>query len=126
VVQAFDPALQHLGTYGLHIVPIFDNTTGKEKWVQLFFSENSNVSASDYKAVYKIKCSGAANQFDNYNMTTKWFESLGFNKGQTVYVKAYGDSFLADSYTDPLTNQTVFPSLSNKPSAAVSFVIPSK
>ncbi len=126
VVQAFEPAIQQLGTNGLHIVPVFDNTTGQEKWVHLFFSDNNIVSSSDYKAEYKVKCSGAANQFNNYNMTTSWFESIGFSKGQTVYVKAYGDSFLADSYTDPIANQTIFPSLSNKPSAAVSFVIPAK
>lgn len=126
VVEPFAAAIQQFGTNGLHIVPVFENNTGKEKWVHLFFSENNNVSSTNYKAEYKVKCSGAANQFNNYNMTIRWFESLGFNKGQTVYVKAYGDSFLADSYTDPLTNQTIFPSLSNKPSATVSFVIPAK
>ncbi len=126
IVQAFEPAIQQLGTNGLHIVPVFDNTSDKEKWVHLFFSANANVNASNYQADYKIKTSGAANQFNNYNMTTRWFESLGFNKGQTIYVNAYGDSFLADSYTDPISNQTIFPSLSNKPSTTVSFTIPSK
>ncbi len=126
IIQAFEPALQQLGTNGLHIVPVFDNTSGKEKWVHLFFSDNANVNASNYQADYKIKSSGAANQFDNYNMTTRWFESLGFNKGQTIYVKAYGDSFLTDSYNEPISNQTIFPSLSNTPSNTVSFAIPLK
>ena len=126
IVQPFDPSFQQLGVNGFHIIPVFDNISGTEKWVHLFFSDNSNVSSTNYTADDKIKVSGAANQFDNYNMTTKWFESLGFSKGQTVYVIAYGDSFLTDSYTDPLSNQVIFPSLSNKPSSAVSFVIPSK
>ena len=126
VIQAFDPAVQQLGVTGVHIVPVFNNSTNKEKWVHLFFSDNSNVSATNYQADEKIRATGGANEFTNFNMTTNWFESLGFKKGQTIYVIAYGDSFLADSYTEPLTNQTVFPSLSNKPSAAVSFVIPAK
>jgi hypothetical protein len=126
VIQPFDPSLQQFGVSGLHIVPVFENHSGTEKWVHLFFSDNNNVSAANYKADYKIKVSGTANQFDNYNMTTKWFESLGFTKGQTVYVKAYGDCFLSDAYTDPLSNQVIFPSLSNKPSNVVSFVVPSK
>lgn len=124
VIKAFDPAVQQFGVTGFHIVPVFNNSSNKEKWVHLFFSDNSNVNATNYQADYKIKASGAANDFTNFNMTTKWFESLGFKKGQTVYVIAYGDSFLSDSYTNPLTNQTVFPSLSNQPSKAESLVIP--
>ncbi|MEI8074186.1 MAG: carboxypeptidase regulatory-like domain-containing protein [Bacteroidota bacterium] len=126
VVQAFEPAVQQLGVNGFHIVPVFDNPSGKEKWVHLFFSDNSGVDASNFQAETKIKVSGSAAQLNNYNLTTNWFEGLGFQKGQTIYVKAYGDSFLADAYTNPLTNQTVFPSLSTKPSNTVSFVIPIK
>jgi len=124
VVQAFDPAIQQMGVTGFHIVPVF--SANKEKWVHLFFADNNTVSSTNYQAEYKIKASGAANDFSNYNMTTKWFESLGFKKGQTVYVIAYGDSFLSDSYTNPLTNQTIFPSLSTNASSAASLVIPAK
>ena len=126
IVQAFDPAIQQLGVTGFHIVPVFENQTGTEKWVHLFFSDNNGVSATNYQAETKIKASGAANQMNNFNLTTAWFESLGFQKGQTIYLKAYGDSFLADEYTNPLTNQTIYPSLSQKPSSVVSFVIPTK
>ncbi len=63
---------------------------------------------------------------NDYNLTTSFFEGLGFKKGQTIYVKGYGDSFLADQYTNPLTNTVVFPSLSEKPSNTVSFILPVK
>jgi hypothetical protein len=126
VIQAFDPALQQLGVSGFHIVPVFDNPSGKEKWVHLFFLDNKSVSSSKYQAETKIKVSGAANQMNNFNLTSGWFESLGFGKGQTIFVKAYGDNFLADEYIDPITNQTIFPSLSTNSSPVVSFVIPTK
>lgn len=126
VVQAFDPALQQLGVSGFHIVPVFGNSNGKEKWVHLFFSDNNSVSANNYQTETKIKASGATTEMNNYNLTTAWFESQGFQKGQTIFVKAYGDSFLADEYTNPLTNQTIFPSLSTSSSPVVSFVIPTK
>jgi hypothetical protein len=126
VVQAFDPALQQFGVSGFHIVPVFDNSGEKEKWVHLFFSDNNNVSSSNYQAETKIKASGAATQMNNFNLTSAWFESQGFQKGQAIFVKAYVDGFLADEYTNPLNNQTVFPSLSTKPSSVVSFVIPTK
>ncbi len=126
VIVPFNSSLQQLGVSGFHIDPVFANNSGKDKYVRLFFSDNGNVSPSNYKAEIKIRSSGAATQLNNYNITTNWFESQGFKKGQTIYVKAYGDSFLADQYTDPLNNSTIFPSLSNQPSATMTLVLPAK
>jgi hypothetical protein len=123
VVTPFKPGFEQLGVSGVHIDPVFTNTSGKDKYVRLFFSDNNSVSATSFLAETKVRSNGAPLQQNNYNLTTSWFESLGFKKGQTIYVKAYGDSFLADQYTDPLTNTTIFPSLSTKPSNAVSFIL---
>lgn len=126
IVKPFDAALAQLGVTGFHIVPVFDNPGGKEKWVHLFFADNPNVSFSNFQGETKIKASGTATEMNNFNLTTAVFESFGFSKGQTIYIKSYGDSFLADAYTNPLTNQTIFPSLSTSSSPVVSFVIPMK
>ncbi len=123
IVTPFKPGFEQLGVSGFHIDPVFTNTSGKDKYVRLFFSDNNSVSATTFLAETKVRSNGAPMQQNNYNLTTSWFESLGFKKGQTIYVKAYGDSFLADEYTDPLTNTTIFPSLSTKPSSTVSFTL---
>jgi hypothetical protein len=126
IVTPFSGTIQAVGVSGVHIDPIFNNPSGKDKFVRLFFSDNPNVSMSNYLADVKIKTNGASAQMNDYNLTTSFFESLGFKRGQTIYVKAYGDSFLADQYTNPLNNAVVFPSLSDKPSNTVSFVLPVK
>lgn len=125
VITPFNAAIQAAGVTGVHIDPLFNNPSGKDKYVRLFLSDNANVSSTNYLADVKIRTNGVSQQND-FNLTTRFFENLGFKKGQTIYVKGYGDSFLADDYTDPLTNTTVFPSLSTKPSATVNFVLAGK
>lgn len=98
----------------------------KDKYVRLFFSDNASVSASNYIGEVKVKSNGAASQMNDYNLTTRFFENLGFKKGQTIFVKGYGDTFLADEYTHPINNTTIFPSLSTKPSPTMNFVLAGK
>ncbi|HQR92564.1 MAG TPA: carboxypeptidase-like regulatory domain-containing protein [Sediminibacterium sp.] len=126
VVTPFNAAIQAAGVTGVHIDPVFNNPSGKDKYVRLFFSDNANVSSNNYLVEEKIRSNGASTQLNDFNLTTRFFENLGFKKGQTIYVKAYGDSFLADNYTDPITNTTIFPSLSTKPSATMNFVLAGK
>lgn len=125
VITPFDAGIQALGVNGVHIDPLFNNPSGKDKYVRLFLSDNANVSSNNYLANVKVRTNGTT-QKNDFNLTTRFFENLGFKKGQTIYVKGYGDSFLADDYTDPITNTTIFPSLSTKPSSTVSFVLSSK
>lgn len=125
VIAPFEAGFQALGVNGVHIDPVFNNPSGKDKYVQLFLSDKANVSSSNYLANVKVRTTGVS-LLNDFNLTTRFFENLGFKKGQTIYVKAYGDSFLSDSYTDPITNTTIFPSLSTKPSSTVSFVLPTK
>jgi hypothetical protein len=126
VITPFNAAIQAAGVTGVHIDPVFNNPSGKEKYIRLFFSDNGNVNSTNYLAEVKVRSSGAASQLNDFNLTTRFFENLGFKKGQTIYVKAYGDSFLADEYTDPITNTTIFPSLSTKPSPTMNFVLAGK
>lgn len=126
VITPFSAAIQAAGVTGVHIDPVFNNPSGKAKYVRLFFSDNGNVNSNNYLAEVKVRSNGAASQMNDFNLTTSFLENLGFKKGQTIYVKAYGDSFLADEYTDPITNTTIFPSLSTKPSATMNFVLAGK
>jgi hypothetical protein len=108
---------------GVHIQPVFANTSGKNKPVRFFFGDNADVSAGNFAVTEIGRYSGVANQTDNSNFTTNWFISKGFKAGQTIYVKAYGDGFAQDDYEDPISGIAIFPSLSAK-SASSSFVLP--
>jgi hypothetical protein len=50
--------------------------------------------------------------------------AMGFASGQTIYVKVYGESYISNDYTDPLTGKRVFPNLNANSAAPINFVIP--
>ena len=111
---------------GVHINPTFDNPSGINKPVRLFFSDNAGVNASNYVVSEKILASGKPNDMIDYNFDIRWFQVNGFKPGQTVYVTAHGDGFTEVLYEDPIFGIAVFPSLSAKAAPVVSFVIPAK
>jgi hypothetical protein len=65
-------------------------------------------------------------QINPYEVTLSQNDLLnaGFSSGQTLYVKAYGDSFWSNEYFDPELDRKVFPNLNKNAAAAVSFVVP--
>jgi hypothetical protein len=109
---------------GIIFYPGFKNTSNKEKAVRLFFSSNPDVSSTNYMATEKQFYSGNILTNENDNFKTSWFVSRGFEPGQTVYVRAYGDARYTDDFEDPISGLTVFPCLSPNSSAVISFVVP--
>ena len=49
---------------------------------------------------------------------------FGLNKGDSVYVKVYGDSFYSNDYTDPISGNTLFPNLNPVAPPAIGFIVP--
>ena len=49
---------------------------------------------------------------------------MGFVSGDTVYVKAYGDSFWSNEYVDADLNKKVFPNLNTTSADASFFIVP--
>ena len=115
-----------LAQNGVHIDPVFTNTTGKNKAVRFFFSDSPNVDATNYLVTDKQKFSGVPEQAINAGYELNWFTSNGFTPGQTVYIKAYGDGYVDDAYENPISGNYLFPSLALKGSNTVSFVVPLK
>lgn len=111
---------------GIHINPTFDNQSGINRPVRIFFSDNAGVSASNYLVSEKILATGKPNDMTDYNFDIRWFQVNGFKLGQRVFVTAHGDGFTEDLYEDPIYGIAVFPSLSVKAAPVVSFVIPAK
>jgi len=111
---------------GMVFDPVFNSTTPGEKKVRLFFGTSADVSTTNYLVTEKQRYSGRSNESENFNFGLSWFVSNGFQPGQTVYVKAFGDGYGDDEYDDPISGLTVFPSLASKGSPVVSFVLPLK
>lgn len=116
----------NLAEDGIIFDPVFNTTTPGDKPIRLFFSNTADVSTTNYVATLKQKFSGKPNESENFNFGVSWFVSNGFQPGQTIYVKAFGDGFGDDDYDDPISGIAVFPSLAAKGSPVASFVLPMK
>lgn len=128
--EAF-PTMQNLLAIGLAedgilFNPVFANNSTGEKSVRFFMSTSPDVSSTSYSVSEKQYYTGKEDIVENDNFKISWFVSKGFEPGQTVYIRAYGDGRYADDYEDPISGLTVFPCLSPKSSPVVSFVVPGK
>jgi hypothetical protein len=113
-----------LAEEGIIFKPVFDNSSNGEKAIRFFMSSTPDVSSTNYQVTEKQYYTGKENIVENDNFKISWFVSRGFEPGQTVYVRAYGDGKYADDYEDPISGLTVFPCLSSKSSEVISLVVP--
>ena len=97
-------------------------SSGNTRYVRFFFSTTSDVSDENYEAVLET-LEAQSNPY-NLNLTTASLTALGFSSGETVYVRAYGESFQSNQYDDPDLGRTVFPNVNSTSSAAASFEVP--
>ncbi len=93
-----------------------------KRYVRYFLSTSATVSNSNYMYHSPTFIS----QINPYQSTLTQTELInaGFTSGQTVYVKAYGDSYWSNEYFDVSLNKKVFPNLNTNSANAVSFVVP--
>lgn len=88
--------------------------------VRFFFGTNPDVNGENYDAVsdlFEIRNATGAVSFSKSMLT-----DMGFTNGQTIYVKAYGDSYISNDYIDMQTGKRVFPNLNTNTAEAQSFV----
>jgi len=97
-------------------------STSNRAYIRYFFSTSADVSSSKYTAVSDLKTYASNNSFAGFTVSD--LAAMGFVSGQTVYVKAYGDSFQSNDYTDPSIGKRVFPNLNLTSPNAISFIIP--
>ena len=97
-------------------------TVDTPKYVRLFYSEDENVSSSNY-TFYGDKYEVLEETF-NIPITKEDLNNMGFESGTTVYIKAYGASYWSNSYEDPSSSKMVFPNLNSTSPDADSLVVP--
>jgi hypothetical protein len=90
--------------------------------IRVFFHDIDNVSFENFtKNIF------LANQKTNpleYRLNPHALEDMGFKTGETVWIKAYGDSYYSNDYIEPVKGQHIFPNLNMNSAAATSFVVP--
>lgn len=90
--------------------------------VRLFYGNLGSVSGSEYigySAVFGLKQATGSIRVGKDELY-----KMGFAPGSTVYIKAYGDSFVSNDYTDLNTGKRVFPNLNAFTVDAASFTLP--
>lgn len=100
-------------------VPDVDHPRG----IRLFFSKNPSVNAIEYEYSPANKwmattASGAINGFLTANLLMN-----GFNKGDTVYVVAYGESIYSNVYIDPISQKKMYPNVNAEHPSNVAFLV---
>ncbi|MEI6060845.1 MAG: carboxypeptidase-like regulatory domain-containing protein [Bacteroidota bacterium] len=97
-------------------------TSQVPRYVRVFFSKSAAVSFYSYlkyTIVYKQMSNPA-----NLDLHIKTLNEMGFSSGDTVYARAYGDSFWSNDYDNLLSGKREFPDLNSTTVPAVSFVVP--
>lgn len=107
-------------SFNITFSPVPSSTS--RSFVRYFFHTSSDVSNSKYTAASDLKTYSSNNSFAGF--TASDLVGMGFTSGQTVHVKAYGDSFQSNDYNDPSLGKKVFPNLNTTTTAAVSFIVP--
>ena len=95
---------------------------GAPKYVRLFFHNANTVSNTvytKYSDAYTIRINPG-----NITLTKTYLNGLGFASGSTIYVRAYGESFFSNNYTDPTLTREVFPNQNSTSAAAIAIVVP--
>lgn len=100
--------------------PVANNSN--PRIVRVFLSDQGTVSATNFRVA--LDATQVQITPFEYSFSQSDLLGYGFQSGQTVYVRAYGDSFFGNNYDDPILNRMIYPNLNATSAPAVSFVVP--
>ena len=120
--------------FGVYLYGFFSGPVPLTPCLHLFFGKNKNVSSDPAGYIYDLAMDieGALENVEfEIVFPAEIFISNGFHAGDTAYVGAYTDCLLAQSYnsnakifyTDPNTDQKIYPNLNPARSNILSFVL---
>ncbi|WP_299437127.1 carboxypeptidase-like regulatory domain-containing protein [uncultured Aquimarina sp.] len=92
------------------------------KRMRIFYHKSEDVSNEIYTEFSPII--GTTGNPANLTFSIAFFTSLGFESGETLWFKVYGDNFYTNSYQDPDLGITVFPNVNPITTDAISIVLP--
>lgn len=84
-------------------------SSDQARYFRLFFKNTNDVSNSSYDVESGLLFTNT--NASSINLSISEIHSLGYLTGETIYVKAYGDSYYSSEYYDAAANvpHTVFP-----------------
>lgn len=91
-------------------------------YVRAFVGSKHNFSPLEYLGYSSLK--GVINNNVTGTFSAEELYGMGLNKGDSVYVRLYGDAYYGNEYVDPVTGNTVFPNLNPIAPSAVGFIVP--
>ncbi len=97
-------------------------TTLNRSYIRYFLSTSNAVSSTNYLAYTPAISTSSATATDGFSYDE--LQGMGFTKGQTVYMKGYGESVRGNDYDDPNLRRRIFPNLNPTSPAPISFVMP--
>lgn len=99
-------------------------STEQARYFRIFFKNQNDVSSSSYDVDSGILFTES--NAITMSLSVGDLHSLGFNSGDNIYAKVYGESYYSNEYYDAdLTNpHTVFPNLNIVTVPDVDFVVP--
>ncbi len=97
-------------------------TSQVPRYIRVFYSKSPSVSFfnyTQYSTVYKHPSNSS-----DLVLGIKDLQEMGFNAGDIVYARVYGDSFWSNDYDNPESGKREFPNLNTVTLDAVSFIVP--
>ena len=92
------------------------------KRMRIFYGKTSDVSNTNYTEFSPII--GTTGNPATLTFSIAFFKNLGFESGNTLWFRVYGDNFYTNSYEDLDTMETLFPNVNPNTVDAVSVIIP--
>jgi hypothetical protein len=97
-------------------------TTDEPRYVRLFFKKQSDVSNASYD--FQSGILFTETNALNINLSVGDMDGMGFVSGETIYVKAYGESYYSNEYYDVFLDRVVFPNTSIVTVPNIEFIVP--
>lgn len=91
-------------------------------YYRIFYHTMDAVSFDTYSALSPVI--ETKNNSSFYRLNPHALENMGFQTGETVWIKVYGESFYSNDYIEPIKGKHIFPNLNLNSAAAVSFIVP--
>ena len=111
-----------LGSIFIYVTTDPVGSLNNSRYIRIYFHNSDMVSSENYTN-YSDVLESNTNTL-SYRINPHALEDMGFKSGETVWVKAYGESYYSNDFIDPVKGKHIFPNLNLHSAAAISFIVP--
>ena len=111
-----------LGSVFIYISTSPIGTANTPKYLRVFFHTSDMVGYDNFTS-YTTVLQSTNNPLE-YRLNPHKLEDMGFQSGETVWFKAYGESYYSNAHIEPLKGKHIFPNINLISAAANSFIVP--